>query len=132
MGSQTIFIQILLIAAIIIITAWLFIKRGAKQLAVRRILIICFGIFGIFVIIFPELMTRVANMVGVGRGADLLLYATVIVLLGFLALQEARTKNADKKTTYLARKIAIYESQNATAYRAAALNHQEPRSIEHD
>ena len=44
--------------------------------------------------------------VGVGRGADLLLYATVLVLLGFLALQEARTKAAEKRTTYLARRLA--------------------------
>ena len=125
MGSQTIIIQILLILGIISIVAWLFIKRGAKQLAVRRLLIIFFAIFGVFAVALPQQVTAIANLVGVGRGADLLLYSTVIVLLGFLVLQEVRTKNADKKTTYLARKIAIYESQNATAYRSTALNHSE-------
>lgn len=118
---STLVIQVLLILGILGITAWLFRTRGAKQLAVRRLLIIAFALFAVVAVAFPSITTRVANLVGVGRGTDLLLYATVVVLLGFLALQEARTKNTEKRTTYLARRIALDEAEPAVAYRDRAL-----------
>jgi len=121
-GSRsTLVIQVLLILGILGITAWLFRTRGAKQLAVRRLLIIAFALFAVVAVAFPSITTRAANLVGVGRGTDLLLYATVVVLLGFLALQEARTKNTEKRTTYLARRIALDEAESAADYRARAL-----------
>lgn len=121
-GSRTFIIQLLLVLGIVVIIGWLFMKRGAKQLAVRRLLIIAFAVFALIAVLFPALLTYVANLVGVGRGADLLLYATVLVLLGFLALQEARTKAAEKRTTYLARRLAIDEAEPALQYRERSLH----------
>ncbi|WP_193105281.1 DUF2304 domain-containing protein [Brachybacterium sp. FME24] len=120
-SSRTFIIQLLLVAGIVAIIAWLFVKRGAKQLAVRRLLIIAFSVFAVLTVLFPGVLSRVANLVGVGRGADLLLYATVLVLLGFLALQEARTKAAEKRTTYLARRLALDEAVTPQQYREKAL-----------
>ena len=125
-GSRTFIIQLLLVLGIVAIIAWLFIKRGAKQLAVRRLLILAFAVFAVLTVLFPSVLSRVANLVGVGRGADLLLYATVLVLLGFLALQEARTKAAEKRTTHLARRLALDEAEQPGDYRARALG--SPRS----
>lgn len=126
-GTGTMFvIQILLIAAIVGISAWLVLKRGAKQLAVRRLLIIAFALFAVVAVLVPSLTTSLAHLVGVGRGADLLLYATVIVLLGVIAVQEARAKNEEKRTTYLARRIALDESVDPVAFRAHALASREP------
>ena len=116
-GSRTFIIQLVLVVGIVVIVAWLFMKRGAKQLAVRRLLIIAFALFAVLTVLFPGALTRTANIVGVGRGADLLLYATVLVLLGFLALQEARTKAAEKRTTYLARRLALDEAEQPSAFR---------------
>ncbi|WP_394215767.1 DUF2304 domain-containing protein [Brachybacterium vulturis] len=124
-GNRTFIIQLLLVLGIVVIVAWLFLKRGAKQLAVRRLLIIAFAVFAVLTVLFPGMLSRVANFVGVGRGADLLLYATVLVLLGFLALQEARTKAAEKRTTYLARRLALDEAIPPAEYRAAALGRQD-------
>lgn len=121
-SGRTFIIQLLLMAGIVVIVAWLFMKRGAKQLAVRRLLVIAFALFAVLAVLFPTVLTHVAHLVGVGRGADLLLYATVIVLLGFLALQEARTKATEKRTTYLARRLAIDEAEPASTYRERALH----------
>lgn len=121
-SGRTFIIQLLLMAGIVAIVSWLFIKRGAKQLAVRRLLIIAFALFAGLAVLFPTVLTYVANLVGVGRGADLLLYATVLVLLGFLALQEARTKAAEKRTTHLARRLAIDEAEPAAQYRERSLH----------
>ena len=120
-GSRTLIIQILLVLGILAIIAWLFITRGAKQQAVRRLLILGFAVFAVLTVMFPRVLTSVAHVVGVGRGADLLLYATVIVLLGSLALAEARTKNAEKRTTVLARRLALDESEQPLAYRERML-----------
>lgn len=120
--GRTLIIQLLLVLGIVVIIGWLFVTRGAKQLAVRRLIIIAFAVFAVLTVMFPTVLTRVAHLVGVGRGADLLLYATVLVLLGFLALQEARTKNAEKRTTYLARRLALDEAEPPSAYRDRALS----------
>ena len=120
-SGRTFIIQLLLVAGIVAIVAWLFVKRGAKQLAVGRLLVIAFAVFAARTVLFPTMLTRAAHMVGVGRGADLLLYATVLVLLGFLALQEARTKNAEKRTTYLARRLSLDEAEPAAQYRERSL-----------
>ncbi|WP_114855589.1 DUF2304 domain-containing protein [Brachybacterium sp. YJGR34] len=124
-GSRTFIIQLLLVLGIVAIIGWLFAKRGAKQLAVRRLLVIAFAVFAVLTVLFPGVLSRVANLVGVGRGADLLLYATVLVLLGFLALQEARTKAAEKRTTYLARRLALDEAEHAVDYRERSLRAHE-------
>lgn len=124
-GNRTFIIQLLLVLGIVLIVAWLFIKRGARQLAVRRLLIIAFAVFAVLTVLFPNVLTQVANLVGVGRGADLLLYATVLVLLGFLALQEARTKAAEKRTTVLARRLAIEEAVPPSEHRDVALRRRD-------
>jgi hypothetical protein len=115
--GSTLVIQILLILGILGITFWLFRTRGARQLAVRRLLILGFALFAVAAVVSPRLLTRVAHLVGVGRGADLLLYATVIVLLGLIALQEVRAKNEEKRITHLARRIALDEAEQPAAYR---------------
>jgi len=120
-GSRTFIIQLVLVLGIVVIVGWLFATRGAKQLAVRRLLVIAFGLFAVVTVLFPSTLTRVAHLMGVGRGADLLLYATVLVLLGFLALQEARTKAAEKRTTVLARRLALDEAEQPGTYRERAL-----------
>lgn len=119
--GRTLIIQLLLVAGILGIAVWLMVKRGAKQLAVRRLLIIAFALFAVVAVMAPGLVSALANLVGVGRGADLLLYATVVVLLGMIALQEARAKNEEKRTTRLARRLAIDEAQDPTDYRRRAL-----------
>jgi hypothetical protein len=115
--GSTLAIQILLILGILGITFWLFRTRGARQLAVRRLLIIGFAVFAVAAVASPRLLTRLAHLLGVGRGTDLLLYATVIVLLGLIALQEVRAKNEEKRTTHLARRIALDEAEQPEAYR---------------
>lgn len=119
--SRTLIIQILLVAGIVGIAVWLITKRGARQLAVRRLLIIAFAVFAVAAVMVPSLMTRLAHLVGVGRGTDLLLYATVLILLGVIAVQEARAKNEVKRTTLLARRIALDEAPDPARHRELAL-----------
>jgi hypothetical protein len=76
-------IQVVLIAVVILVVARLFRSRGARAQAIRRIGLVVFAAFAAVSILFPELWSRVARVVGVGRGTDLVLYALVIAFLSF-------------------------------------------------
>jgi small membrane protein len=58
-------------------------------------------------IAFPNAATMVANFLGVGRGADLLLYLLFIVVVFVLVGNLIRFRNQDRQVTTLARKIAL-------------------------
>ena len=62
--NRTLIIQVLLILGIVGITGWLFIKRGARQLAIRRLLILAFAGFAVLAVIFPASVTAIARFVG--------------------------------------------------------------------
>ena len=57
--------------------------------------------------IFPGITTTVARFVGVGRGADLLLYGLVIVVLYNMLMQAKQRNAAERRLTKLAREVAI-------------------------
>src|SRR5699024_2994587 len=67
-GNRTIIVQLLLVLGLVGVVSWLFVKRGAKQLAVRRPLIIAFAVFAVLAVLFPGSLSRVANLVGGDRG----------------------------------------------------------------
>src|SRR5690625_7947713 len=91
--NRTIIVQLLLVLGIVGIVSWLFVKRGAKQLAVRRLLIIAFAVFAVLTVLVPGTLSRAANLAGRGRRAGLLPAATARVLLGYPPLHEARASH---------------------------------------
>ena len=80
---------------------------GAKQTAWRRLGILVFAIAAVVVVIFPGITTTVARFVGVGRGADLLLYGLVIVVLYNMLMQAKQRNASERRLTKLAREVAI-------------------------
>ena len=64
-------IQVVLVVGILIISARLLRGRGARVVALRRIGMLAFAALAIASILFPETWTRVAKLVGVGRGTDM-------------------------------------------------------------
>lgn len=65
----------------------------------------------------PELTTRVARLVGVQRGADLLIYIVALAFLGswFYFYQKVRTLS--NAVTALVRELAIRDPRDASAKR---------------
>ncbi|MFK7969138.1 MAG: DUF2304 domain-containing protein [Bacteroidia bacterium] len=76
-------IQIILGFALIILLG-LYV-RFFRRKPVRQALFVLVLMTGVVFVIFPELTTKLAKLVRVGRGTDLLLYV-VIVLAGFGSL----------------------------------------------
>lgn len=101
-------IQILLVAGVILVG--LFLARpagGDSHLALRRLFMLGFVLVAVASILFPQWLTWLANSIGVGRGADLLLYALVLAFLVSVASSYRRNVMMNRKLTLLAREIAL-------------------------
>ncbi|MCU1417980.1 MAG: hypothetical protein JWP32_2154 [Schumannella sp.] len=104
---MTIVFQILAIAATAVIGFFVLRGGGARHQAIRRILLLLF-VAGVAVsVFFPQVLTWLANLVGIGRGTDLLLYVLVIVFLGYAATSYRRTRHLETDITELSRQIAL-------------------------
>jgi hypothetical protein len=70
-----------------------------------------FAVAAALSVFFPEVLTRVATFLGIGRGTDLLLYGTVVSLFVFMATTYQRFRHSEMALTKLSRRIAIDEAE---------------------
>lgn len=113
---EQIVIQVLLILGILgLMTILLWQRPGARPLAIRRITYLVLLIAAIAAVIFPGWLSWLAQLVGVGRGADLLLYGLVLVFISHSISSKARHAATDRRLTALARAIAIQNAEPAEA-----------------
>lgn len=104
---MTLVFQILAIVAVAAIAFFVLRGGGARHQAVRRILLLLFVAGAGVSVFFPDLLTRVARLVGIGRGTDLLLYVLVIVFLGYAATTYRRFRLLEADITELSRTVAL-------------------------
>lgn len=104
---MTFIFQLVTIIIIFVSAVLLFRSGGAKRQAIRRAGMIFFVLLFAFSIFFPQVWTWVANLLGIGRGADLLLYLLVLVFIGFVVTTFRKFRSSEHSLTLLARKIAI-------------------------
>lgn len=110
-ATNRFWIQLLLIIGVVI--AGVILTRssaGARHQAIRRILMAIFAAVAVYFIIFPSAASQIARLVGVGRGADLLLYALVVAFFGFVATTFKRFSAMERRITELSRQLAIANS----------------------
>lgn len=107
---RTLWIQLILIIGTLLIAVRLMAGTGQRTLAIRRLGLIAFAGLAILSILFPSLWTRLAQLVGIGRGTDLILYALVVAFFGFVATTFRRQREADQRYTRLARRLALDEA----------------------
>lgn len=111
-----------IIASLVILLAGYFMLRGggARHQAMQRILLLLFMVAAASSVFLPELWTVAANLVGVGRGTDLLLYITVLVFLGFVATSYRRSRRTENDITELARKVALLSPHSSDPFQQTA------------
>jgi hypothetical protein len=104
-------IQIILIISFIVFLFWVLASPNSyKVRAWTKLLTIIFVTAAIVTILFPNSTNRLAHLVGVSRGADLLLYILTLVFIFGMFNSYVSEKRLQKKIVVLARKIAILES----------------------
>lgn len=105
-------IQIILVIAVLVIGLALARPSGGdNHLALRRLFMVGFVVVAIVSILFPQWLSWVAKLVGVGRGTDLLLYALVLAFLIYVSTAYRRNVQLNRKLTALARELALAEAR---------------------
>lgn len=101
-------IQVILVIGVIAVGIFFTRPTGSdSHLALRRLFLGAFVVVAILSIIFPTWLTWFANLIGVGRGADLLLYALVLAFLVFVSTTYRRNVQINRRITQLARQITL-------------------------
>lgn len=72
--------------------------------------VILFGLAGIYFVFDPEKTTLLANYLGVGRGADLIVYCWIVISGCIGALQQFRLISIQREITELVRQTAIFDA----------------------
>jgi hypothetical protein len=105
-------IKILLLVFVLLIAIYfLNAANHAKTQAWKKILFSLFIVFMIVATISPDITNRLANAVGVGRGADLLLYTLAVTFVFFVVNSYMKFKEYENRINKLARGIAIAEAE---------------------
>lgn len=107
-------IKIVLLAVVACGVIYVSRLRGARNLALRRILATLFAIGAAVAIIFPSTISALAQLLGVGRGTDLLVYAIVVVLLTTWLVQWRHNIAVQTQLTKLTRDLALATAQEET------------------
>jgi hypothetical protein len=107
--------QILAVVAVVVIAFFVLRGGGARHQAVRRILLVLFVLGAAVSVFFPQVLTWLANLVGIGRGTDLLLYILVIVFLGVAATTYRRFRQMETQITELSRRLALLSAERPPA-----------------
>lgn len=105
-------IQVLLICGIVAVFGWLLLNPRSQQVhAWIKILAAAFTTFGVVVIISPGTSDRIAHSVGVGRGADLLLYSIAVSFVYVMVSVYTRNIDEQEKFEKMARAIALLDTR---------------------
>ena len=72
-----------------------------------RLMVLLFAVGGAAMTIAPDFTTRVANLVGVGRGVDLFFYLSILGLAFMCLLLYSRIRQLESSITELTRALAV-------------------------
>lgn len=85
-----------------------------RTVLIQRVLIIPLGIILCVFTVAPELSTRVANVFGIGRGADLIFYLAHMTEAFFLLILYARYQNVSRDLAEMVRRQALDQARPPT------------------
>ncbi len=102
-------IQPLLVISILIISA-LYLARFRSRIF-DRLIILTILATGIVFVCFPDLTSRIANLVGVGRGTDMLLYVSLVSVGFLLVVFYAKIREMSQTITRLTREDTLRQAR---------------------
>lgn len=98
-------IKLVLLGVLSLLSVFVVSQRSTSRLLRIAVLSIILG--GAFLVWLPEQATLAAHALGVGRGADLLLYLWVVMTLAVILLLYLKLVETNRAITLLAREIAL-------------------------
>ncbi len=85
--------------------------RSARLRAGRRLLFIGLALMFATAALLPDVVTQIAQALGVGRGADLVLYTVATAFLYLVLYVYQRFKEQERRTAVLVRHLALLEAR---------------------
>lgn len=119
-------VQLLLISSVLFVMVRLLRSQGQRVQALRRVGMLAFAGLAVLSILFPGVWNRLAQLVGVGRGSDLILYGLVVVVLSFMVTTYLRLRDVEYRYTSLARSMALQRTYGAPDKRHRLAAHEDP------
>jgi hypothetical protein len=104
-------IQGLLIGGLLLCFLYAFMQRQKSRLLSKAISIV--ALTGIYLVLFPEHTNALAHFVGVGRGADMVLYCWLVISLIVSMNLQLQILQLQGLITELAREIALQGAQRS-------------------
>lgn len=102
-------IQVVLILALAVLLVYAISQRSKAP--GPALAMIVGAIVGVALVLFPETTTMIAEWLGVGRGADLVLYLFVLMTLAAIFNLHLRNRATAVRLTELARAIALMSAK---------------------
>ena len=103
----------ILVVAIVLWLVWFVARQKPTAIsALKKVGILLLGIAMIVSVLLPDLTTRLANLLGIGRGADLLLYGLTATFVLYALTQYTRSQANRRLTFSLARRVALLDARN--------------------
>lgn len=102
-------IRILLLTGLAAIGWFVFLRRNKLPFHI----VMVFGLLaaGAVAVVMPETTQQVAEFVGVGRGADLVMYVSIVAILFVLIRYYAKFVELQRDVTQLTRELAIMRAE---------------------
>ena len=104
-------IKVVLVLVVLALLMWAF--RNRKTVGMRagaRLVALALAAFAIVSVLDPNITTRAAHAIGVGRGADLLLYVLVVAFAFTSAGLYFRSRELERRLDTVMRRFAIREA----------------------
>ncbi len=102
-------IRVLLLAGIVAIGWFVFLRRN--RLPFHIVTVFALLAAGAVAVILPESTNTIAAMVGVGRGADLVTYLSIVGVLFVLVHYYAKFVELQRNLTQVTRELAILRAE---------------------
>jgi hypothetical protein len=97
------FLVLLFIPAFIVLARSL----GSRSRALRSLMLFTFPSLVGFSIIFPKIWQSAADIIGIDRGVDLLLYVTVLTLTTYIGYSFSKFRYLEKRIATLTQELAL-------------------------
>lgn len=89
----------------------LFFIPRLKNRTFYRLFMIIVAIAGVLFVVFPSAADKLAHIVGVGRGADLIMYVSIMFFFVAGIILYSRIRKIEAEQTELVRKIAVQRAE---------------------
>jgi hypothetical protein len=105
-----------LVLALFVVLAFFTLSAGVRGAVRKRIVVFWLSVWllGSVAIVWPHSTALAAHALGIGRGADLLLYSSVLIMFVAFFYVYVRFRRLERQITLLVRRLAIQNVAKAS------------------